>query len=105
MLAFHHQPQFPQALYNRALVALRRAELDEALACLEQAIALMPDYAAAHNNPGYVLCCERARFAYQVAIGSLPWYPLLRFFRRQRANGWVSVVAAVSVELAELRRT
>jgi tetratricopeptide (TPR) repeat protein len=62
LLALHYHPQFPQALYNLALVALRRADLNEAVACLEQAIALMPDYAAAHNNLGYVLCRELGDF-------------------------------------------
>jgi tetratricopeptide (TPR) repeat protein len=62
LLALHYHPQFPQALYNLALVALRRADLKEAVACLEQAIALKPDFAAAHNNLGYVICRELGDF-------------------------------------------
>lgn len=73
LLALHYQPQFPQALYNLALVALRRADLKEAVACLEQAIALKPDFAAAHNNLVYVLCRELGDFELKLGRFAEAW--------------------------------
>jgi tetratricopeptide (TPR) repeat protein len=60
--ALHYHPQFPQALYNLALVAQQRGDFDEAVACLEKAIALKPDFAGAHNNLGYFLSRELGDF-------------------------------------------
>jgi tetratricopeptide (TPR) repeat protein len=49
------QPDFFEALYNRAILLWEMKRDEEALASLEQAIALRPGYAATWNNRGNVL--------------------------------------------------
>ena len=61
--------------------------------------------AGALGKPAWVLVPAVAEWRYLQSGDSMPWYPSLRLFRRRCANGWESVIAAVSVELAKLRQT
>ena len=49
VLAVHFRPRFAQAFYNLALAQIKRRQFVEATACLERALEIKPEYAAAHN--------------------------------------------------------
>ena len=76
--AISHQPRFPEALSNLALLLRAGGELREAEVQLRKALAIRPDNAAAWNNLGN-LCVELSRIAeaarcYSKAISIDPNY-------------------------------
>jgi tetratricopeptide (TPR) repeat protein len=60
--AISHQPRFPEALNNLALLLRTAGQTREAEVHLRKALAIRPDYAAAWNNLGN-LCVELSRIA------------------------------------------
>jgi len=76
--AISHQPRFPEALNNLALLLRTAGETQEAEVQLRKALAIRPDYAAAWNNLGN-LCGELSRIGeaarcYSKAVSIDPEY-------------------------------
>jgi tetratricopeptide (TPR) repeat protein len=76
--AISHQPRFPEALNNLAVLLRAAGETREAEVTLRKALAMRPDYAAAWSNLGN-LCVELSRIAdaarsYSRAISIDPQY-------------------------------
>lgn len=62
LLALHFRPRFAPACYNMALAAHRLGDRAQAVASLERAIEIDPDFAVARSMLGYVLTHEMDEF-------------------------------------------
>jgi tetratricopeptide (TPR) repeat protein len=61
--------------------------------------------AAAMGVPTWVMLPANAEWRYMVAGETMPWYPAMRIFRRQRNADWVRVIEAVCSGIQALAGT
>src|SRR6185436_3266519 len=84
----------------QGLIALQRGQFDEAVSLIQKAVALAPDYAAAHNNLGNVFFLlkryDEALAAYQSAVQLSPEEPGFYFNIGRVCEATEGDVAAVA---------